>query len=154
MIALRTRQAYAESVRLFELQFKHGVQPQMTVEQARTQYETAAAAIPQLESQIAQAENALSMLLGRNPGPIARGQSIRTLAMPDLPSGLPSQILERRPDIRQAEQQLVAANAQIGAAKALYFPSISLTGALGIASLDLGKLFSGPVAAHGATRAR
>jgi outer membrane protein, multidrug efflux system len=143
-IATRTRQVYAESVRLFELQFKHGVQPQMTVEQARTQYETAAAAVPQLESQIAQAENALSVLLGRNPGPIARGQSIRALAMPAVPAGLPSQILERRPDIRQAEQQLVAANAQIGAAKALYFPAISLTGALGVASLDLKKLFSGP----------
>jgi multidrug efflux system outer membrane protein len=64
--------------------------------------------------------------------------------MPAVPAGLPSQILERRPDIRQAEQQLVAANAQIGAAKALYFPAISLTGALGIASLDLKKLFSGP----------
>jgi len=144
VIATRTRQAYAESVRLFELQFKHGVQPQMTVEQARLQYETAAAAIPQIESQIAQVENALSVLLGRNPGPVARGQAIRALSLPAVPAGIPSQVLEQRPDIRQAEQQLVAANAQIGAARALYFPSISLTGALGIASLDLGKLFSGP----------
>jgi outer membrane protein, multidrug efflux system len=144
VIATRTKETYAESVRLFELQFKYGVQSQMTVEQARTQYETAAAAIPQIESQIAQTENALSVLLGRNPGPVQRGQAIGGLAMPDIPAGLPSQVLERRPDIRQAEQQLVAANAQIGAAKALYFPTISITGALGIASLDLGKLFSGP----------
>ncbi len=144
VIAVRKKGAYAESVRLFELQFKHGVQSQMTVEQARTQYETAAAAIPQIESQIAQTENGLSILLGRNPGPIARGATIGALGLPDIPAGVPSQLLERRPDIRQAEQVLVSANAQIGAAKALYFPTISLTGALGIASLDLGKLFSGP----------
>jgi outer membrane protein, multidrug efflux system len=143
-IALRKKDTYAESVRLFELQLKYGVQSQMTVEQARTQYETAAASIPQLESQVAQTENALAILLGRNPGPIARGRSITAFAMPDIPAGVPSQVLERRPDIRQAEQQLVAANAQIGAAKALYFPSVSLTGALGLASLELGKLFSGP----------
>ncbi len=144
VIATRTRQAYAESVRLFELQFKHGMQSQMTVEQARTQYETASAAIPQIESEIAQAENALSVLLGRNPGPVTRGRSIRDLVMPDVPAGVPSQVLERRPDIRQAEEQMIAANAQIGAAKALYFPAISLTGALGIASLDLASLFNGP----------
>ena len=147
VIATRTRQAYAESVRLFELQFKYGVQSKMTVEQARTQYETAAAAVPQLESQIAQTENALSVLLGRNPGPIQRGKPIGELAMPDVPAGLPSQALERRPDIRQAEQQLIAANAQIGAAKALYFPTISLTGALGVVSVELSKLFSGPTGA-------
>ena len=143
VIATRTKEAYAQSVRLFELQFKYGVQPQMTVEQARTQYETAAAAIPQLESEIAQAENALSVLLGRNPGPIQRGKAIGTRAMPDIPAGIPSQVLEQRPDIRQAEQQLIAANAQIGAAKALYFPTISLTGALGVASIDLLNLFKG-----------
>jgi multidrug efflux system outer membrane protein len=147
VIATRTKEAYAESVRLFELQFKHGVQSKMTVEQARTQFETAAAAIPQIESQIAQTENALSVLLGRNPAPIQRGQAIGALAMPDIPAGIPSQVLERRPDIRQAEQQLVAANAQIGAAKALYFPSISLTGALGLVSLDLAGLFKGPTGA-------
>jgi multidrug efflux system outer membrane protein len=147
VIATRTKQAYAESVRLFELQFKYGVQSKMTVEQARTQYETAAAAIPQLETQIAQTENALSVLLGRNPAPIRRGKPIGELAMPDVPAGLPSQVLERRPDIRQAEQQLIAANAQIGAAKALYFPSISLTGALGLVSLDLAGLFKGPTGA-------
>ncbi|MFO7692862.1 MAG: efflux transporter outer membrane subunit [Vicinamibacterales bacterium] len=144
VIATRTKEAYAESVRLFELQFKYGVQSRMTVEQARTQYETAAAAIPQIELEIAQTENALSVLLGRNPGPIQRGQAIGALTMPAIPAGIPSQVLERRPDLRQAEQQLVAANAQIGAAKALYFPTISLTGALGLVSIDLANLFKGP----------
>ena len=143
-ISHRTLAAYAESVRLFELQFAHGQISQMTVEQARSQYETAAATIPQIESQIAQTENALSTLLSRNPGPIDRGKSISDLVLPAIPSGLPSQLLERRPDLLQAEQNLVAANAQIGAAKALYFPTISLTGALGTQSSELSDLFTGP----------
>ena len=116
----------------------------MNVEQARTQYETAAAVIPQIAVQIVRTENALSTLLGRNPGPVARGKTIDTIALPTVPAGLPSEILANRPDIRQAEQDLVAANAQIGAAKALYFPSISLTGAFGWASADLSNLFKGP----------
>jgi len=144
VIARSTKEAYGESVRLFELQYKHGLKSQMTVEQARTQYETAAAAIPQIEAQIAQTENALSVLLGRNPGPIPRGLSIVALSLPPVPSGVPSAVLEQRPDVRQAEQVLVAANAQIGAAKALYFPTISLTGAYGTASADLDGLFKGP----------
>jgi multidrug efflux system outer membrane protein len=142
-IARRTLAAYGESVKLFELQFKHGQVSQMTVEQARSQYQTAAAAIPQIESQISQTENALSILLGRNPVPIARGKSILNLSLPAVPAGLPSQLLERRPDLAQAEQNLIAANAQIGAAKALYFPSISLTGALGTQSSELSNLFKG-----------
>jgi outer membrane protein, multidrug efflux system len=144
VIASRTKEAYAESVRLFELQFKYGLKSGMTVEQARTQYETAAALVPQIETQIAQAENALSILLGRNPGQILRGRPIQELAMPAVPAGIPSDVLERRPDIRQAEQKLVAANAQIGAAKALHFPTISLTGAYGTASKELDGLFTGP----------
>jgi multidrug efflux system outer membrane protein len=144
VIALRTKEVYGESVRLFELQHKHGLKSRMTVEQARTQYETAAAVVPQIETQIAQTENALSVLLGRNPGPIPRGRSIDAVAMPEIPAGVPSQVLERRPDIREAEQRLVAANAQIGAAKALHFPTISLTGAYGTVSADLGGLFKGP----------
>jgi multidrug efflux system outer membrane protein len=143
-IARHTRDAYGESVKLFELQFKHGQVSQMTVAQAHSQFETAAAAIPQIESQIAQAENALSILLGRNPGPIGRGKSIGSLALPAVPAGLPSQLLERRPDLAQAEQDLIAANAQIGAAKSLYFPSVALTGALGAQSSELSDLFRGP----------
>jgi multidrug efflux system outer membrane protein len=115
----------------------------MNVEQARSQYETAAAQIPVIQTQIAQTENALAILLGRNPGPIQRGKRLDALALPSVPAGLPSQLLERRPDILQAEQTLVAANAQIGAAKAQYFPTISLTGAFGTASNDLNNLFRG-----------
>jgi multidrug efflux system outer membrane protein len=144
VIARRTKDAYGESVRLFELQHQHGLKSKMTVEQARTQYETAAAAVPQIESHIAQTENALSVLLGRNPGEVPRGRSIVDLALPPVPAGIPSAVLEQRPDVRQAEQVLVAADARIGAAKALYFPTISLTGAYGTASADLDNLFEGP----------
>jgi multidrug efflux system outer membrane protein len=143
-IAGDTLGAYADSVRLFTLQFKYGQISQMNVAQVQSQYETAAAQIPAIESQIAQVENALSVLTGRNPGAIARGKSIDALAAPDVPAGLPSDLLLRRPDLAQAEQQLVAANAQVGAARALYFPTISLTGALGSTSSALDDLFKGP----------
>lgn len=143
-IAQRSLAAYGESVKLFEVQNRYGQVSGMNVEQARTQYETAAAAIPQIETQIVQTENVLSLLLGRNPGPMPRGKPLSGLAMPEIPSGLPSQLLERRPDIAQAEQNLVAANARIGAAKALYFPSISLTGSRGASSEELSDLFKGP----------
>lgn len=146
-IAQRTLAAYAESVRLFELQFEYGQISQITVEQARSQYETAAAAIPQIERDIVLTENAISILLGRNPGTVARGKALNELALPGVPAGVPSQLLERRPDIAQAEQQLIAANAQIGAARAQYFPAISLTGAFGSASGQLSDLFSGPARA-------
>jgi multidrug efflux system outer membrane protein len=145
VIATRTLGTYAESVRLYQLQFKYGQTSQMTVAQAQSQYESAAVQIPLIESQIAQTENALSILLGRNPGPIPRGRSIYDLALPSPPAGVPSALLERRPDLLQAEQALIAANAQIGAAKALYFPTISLTGALGSSSTDLANLFKGPM---------
>ena len=144
LIAQRSLKTYAESVNLFELQFKGGVIPQLNLEQAKSQYETAAASIPQIENQIAVTENALSILLGRNPGPIPRGKNISELNMPPIPAGLPSQLLERRPDIRQAEQNLIAANAQIGAAKSLYYPTISLTGTFGTLSSQLYNLFRGP----------
>ena len=144
VISRNTLKTYDESVKLFELQFKYGQISQMVVEQARSQYETAASTIPQIENQIVQTENALSILLGRNPGPIPRGRTVLELAMPVIPAGLPSQLLERRPDILQAEQTLIAANAQIGAAKALYFPTISLTAAAGMASEELADLFLGP----------
>jgi multidrug efflux system outer membrane protein len=143
-VAKKTLATYAESLKLFELQFKYGVVSQMNVAQARSQYQTAAAEIPSIEQQIVNTENALAILLGRNPGHIVRGKSVADMSVPQTPAQLPSQLLERRPDIAQAEQQLVAANAQIGAAKALYFPTISLTGALGSVSGDLSNLFTGP----------
>ena len=143
-VSKRTLASYAESLKLFELQFEHGQVSKMIVEQSRSQYETAASVIPNVESQIVQTENALCILLGRNPGPIQRGKSISELTLPAVPVGLPSQLLERRPDLLQAEQNLIAANAQIGAAKALYFPSISLTGAYGYQSTELSDLFKSP----------
>jgi multidrug efflux system outer membrane protein len=144
VVAKQTQGVYKESVDLFQLQFQYGQVSMMNVAQAQSQYESASAQIPLLESQIAQAQNSLAVLIGRDPGPIARGKPLDDLKLPPVPAGLPSQLLERRPDLLQAEQQLVAANAQIGAAKALYFPQISLTGAFGSASAELANLFSGP----------
>src|SRR6185369_11451743 len=101
VISKQTLGTYAESVRLFTLQFQYGQVSQMNVSQAESQYETAAAQIPQIESQIAQTENSLSVLVGRNPGPIPRGKSIYDLAVPAVPAGVPSDLLTRRPDLRQ-----------------------------------------------------
>lgn len=144
VIAERTLKSYAESLQLINDKFEFGQVSQMNVAQAQSRYETAAAEIPQIRRQIALTENSLSILLAHNPGPIPRGKSILALELPMVPEGVPSQLLERRPDLLQAEQQLVAANAQIGAAKALYFPTISLTGAFGTASTQLSSLFDGP----------
>jgi len=144
VIAKQTLAAYGESVRLFKLQFQYGQVSQMNVSQVESQYETAAAQIPQIELQIAQTENSLSVLLGRNPGAIPRGKSVYDLVLPTVPAGIPSTLLERRPDLLQAEDTLIAANAQIGAAQALYFPTISLTGAGGSSSAALSNLFTGP----------
>jgi multidrug efflux system outer membrane protein len=143
-ISQRTLKTYGESVDLFKLQFQYGQASQLTVSQSQSRYESAAATIPQIRAQITVTENALSVLLGRNPGQIPRGKSILAIVLPPVPEGVPSELLERRPDLLQAEQQLVAANALIGAARALYFPSISLTGAAGASSAKLDKLFSGP----------
>jgi multidrug efflux system outer membrane protein len=142
-ISRKTLDVYGQSLHFFELQFQYGQTSEMTVAQARSQYETAAAAIPQIQQQIVLLENALSLLAGRNPGPIPRGKTLAELSVPAVPGGLPSQLLERRPDIMQAEQQLIAANARIGAAKALYYPSISLTGAFGGSSSELSDVFDG-----------
>ncbi|HRD49096.1 MAG: efflux transporter outer membrane subunit [Candidatus Competibacter sp.] len=138
---LRTR---SESVRINGLRFKAGLISELDYQQAIAEYQNAAVQVPLLERQIAQQENAINLLLGRNPGQIARGVPLDRLTLPQVPGGLPSELLERRPDIRQAEQQLIAANAQIGVAKAAFFPSISLTGLFGYASTDLSDLFKGP----------
>ncbi len=140
----QTLSAYASILQLFTYQFKYGEVSMLNVSQARAQYQSAAATIPQIEAQIGQAEDALSLLLGRNPGPVPRGRRLAELALPAVPAALPSQLLERRPDIAQAEQSLIAANANIGAARALYYPDISLTGAFGFASNQLDHLFVGP----------
>ncbi|KAB2888981.1 MAG: efflux transporter outer membrane subunit [Desulfobulbaceae bacterium] len=137
----RTRE---ESYQIFKERFAGGVISDLELSQNRSQYEEALARIPALEQAVTQQENGLSVLLGRNPGPIARGRSIDELGLPAITAGLPSDLLERRPDLRQAEQTLIAANARIGVARAAYFPTISLTGAYGSASGDLADLFKGP----------
>ncbi len=139
-IAQRTSQSLGEAARLQQLRFNEGAVPESDYRQAESQYQTAAAQVPELERQVARQENFISVLLGRNPGPIARGREIEALLFPAVPDGLPASLLERRPDIRQAEQNLIAANADIGVAKAAYFPRISLTAALGFESAALSDL--------------
>jgi len=136
---LATRQS---TLNLFELQFENGVISQLELAQIRTEYERTAAAIPAIEREIALLENSLSVLLGRPPGTIRRGRTIQTLAAPPVPSGLPSDLLRRRPDLREAEQRLFAANERVGQAVANFYPTFSLTAALGVASDDLTDLFS------------
>lgn len=143
-IAKATTESRAGSVQVFQARFQGGDVSQMELAQSQSEYEASLATIPQIETQIAQQEDALSVLLGRNPGPILRGRELTELEVPAVPGGLPSDLLERRPDLRQAEQDLIAANALIGAARALYFPSISLTGLLGTESGQFSKLFTGP----------
>ena len=140
-ISRKTAEAYKESLRIFELRFKEGFSSSIEVNMIKAEYEQALSRISFYGKTIPQTENALSILLGRNPGPIPRGKTLDELALPDVPSGLPSDLLEQRPDIRRAEQDLIAANAQIGVAKSLYYPAISLTGIFGFASTDLSRLF-------------
>ncbi len=141
-IAQRTTKSREESFKLFKLRFHGGLISELELSQVQSEYEQALATIPVIEKAISQQENSLSLLLGRDPGPIPRGKSIDDLILPAVPAGLPSDLLGRRPDIRQAEQNLISANAQIGVAKALYFPSISLTGFFGFESTELSNLFA------------
>ena len=142
-IAEATVASRGEFVRLFRRRLEGGVVSGFEMAQVEADYESAVAAVPELRRIIAQQEDALSVLLGRNPGPIERGSNLDTLVAPAVPASLPSELLTRRPDILQAEQQLVASNALIGAARALYFPRISITGLAGFASAALGNLFTG-----------
>lgn len=140
--ALGTRQ---ESLRLVGIRQKGGTTSMLEVRQSEELVYTAAAAIPDTERRIEQQENFISILLGINPGPITRGKPlVESQALPVVPAGLPSSLLERRPDIQSAEQRLVAANARIGVAKAAYFPQITLTATAGYQSSALTSLFSGP----------
>jgi multidrug efflux system outer membrane protein len=143
-IAQYTSNTLGQSARLQRLRFEEGAVPESDYQQAESQYREALARVPELERQIAQQENFISVLLGRNPGPIPRGRAIDGLVFPPVPGELPASLLERRPDIREAEQNLVAANANIGVARAAYFPDISLTGLLGLESAQLSDLFKGP----------
>lgn len=141
-IAHHTLETRAESVRLFEIKLKGGVISELELAQVRSEYEQAAVRVPALERQIALQENALSILLGNNPGPIERGKAVHDLKLPAIPAGIPSDVLIQRPDVQGAEQRLIAANARIGVARAAWFPSISLTGLFGQASPELSDLFA------------
>jgi multidrug efflux system outer membrane protein len=142
-IARHTVELRKQSLDLFKLRFDGGVVSEVEYSQVASEYEQAVAAVPQLEASIARLENALSVLLGRNPGPVARGKALTDLSVPDVPAGLSSQLLARRPDIRQAEAQLAAADARVDSARLAYFPTISLTGLLGLASPELSSLTDG-----------
>ncbi|VVP69722.1 Outer membrane protein OprM [Pseudomonas fluorescens] len=145
-IARTTAKVRGDSYGIFKQRFDAGVISEMELAQNLSEYQRTLASVAQFEPLVAQQENALAVLLGRNPGPILRGRELAQLALPSVPAGLPSDLLERRPDLRQAELNLISANAQIGAAKAQYFPTISLTGLLGSVSNQLSNLFTGPAA--------
>ena len=144
-ISRRTLNSRQNSLQLTQTLEQHGINSMLDVRQSEQLVYTAATEVPDLERQISQEENAVSILLGRNPGDIPRGLRLTEEPhAPEVPAGLPSSLLERRPDIRQAEANLIAANAQIGVARAAYFPQISLTGAAGFQSSALTNLFTGP----------
>jgi len=144
-ISRRTLASRQDSLQLTQTLANGGATSMLDVRQAEQLVDTAAETIPDLERRIEQQENFLSTLLGNNPGPIARGMKLTEQPhAPDVPAGLPSSLLERRPDIREAEEQLIAANAQIGVAKAAYFPQIALTADAGDQSSALTSLFTGP----------
>jgi multidrug efflux system outer membrane protein len=145
-IARRTLKARQESLRLNKTMEENGAISQLEVQQAAKLVEMASRRVPDLEKRIAQQENLISVLLGENPGSVPRGQPLlsQTVTM-SVPEGLPSTLLERRPDVRQAELRLVAANARIGVAKAAFFPQISLTGNAGFQAYSLGGLFDSKV---------
>jgi len=144
-ISRRTLASRQESLQLTQTLADGGAGTMLDVRQAEQLVETAAAEIPDFERRVQQQENFISTLLGNNPGPIERGMKLTEQPhVPQVPAGIPSRLLERRPDIRAAEAQLMAANAQIGVAKARYFPQITLTADSGFQSSALSSLFTGP----------
>lgn len=144
-VAKRTLQSWEESVRIAQARLRQGMTSKLDADQFEAERANAAARTAELERQMIQAENHLSVLLGRKPFSIARGRSLdEQIVPPTVPAGLPSELLQRRPDILVAEQQLAAATARIGAAKADRFPKITLTGLLGVAHPSLSLLFTDP----------
>ena len=143
-ISRRTLQTREESLGLTRSRQKGGVSTRLDLRQAEQLVYTAAETIPSIQRQIEQTENQINLLLGQNPGGVARGRGLTEQDLPEVPPGLTSALLERRPDIRAAEQGLIAANAQIGVARAAYFPQLSISGLLGGQSTQLSSLFSGP----------
>jgi multidrug efflux system outer membrane protein len=142
-ITRETLEERSEWLQLFEKKDKGGQISGLELAQVRSAYEQTAAHIATLELRIAQQENALSVLLGRNPGPIGRGKMLDMLGLLAIPQDIPSALLSRRPDIRQKEQNLIAAQARIGEVRTRYFPTISLTGLFGYASTQLSDLLQG-----------
>ncbi len=141
-ITKETVASLKEGLRINTLRFTEGYISNLEVQQNDSEYQRRSAQIPQYEQQVALTENALAVLLGSNPHAIERGLPIDKLKLPAVPSGLPSDLLVRRPDIARAEQQLIAANAQIGVARAQYFPNIRLTGNVGQVSTQVAGLFT------------
>jgi multidrug efflux system outer membrane protein len=141
-IAKRTTAAFQDTYDLFSRKLEGGAASALETSRAEAALASTAATIPDIERQIVQTENGINLLLGRPPQPVPRGKTLMELtAVPEIPPGLPSALLERRPDVRQAEQELVAANAGVGVAIANYFPTISLTGLLGGFSPEASELF-------------
>ncbi len=144
-ISKRTLGSRSESLKLTQTLEQHGLSSLLDVRQSEQLVYTAAEEVPDFEKQIAQQENAISILLGKNPGDVPRGWKLTEQPhAPEVPAGLTSSLLERRPDIRESEQNLIAANAQIGVARSAYFPQISLTGTAGFETPALTGLFTGP----------
>ncbi len=142
-ITRQTLKVREDSVKLTETLERGGSVPLSDVRQAEQLLYTASSQLPQLEQQVQQQENALSYLLGTNPGPVAHTDPNALTPPPqDVPTGLPSQLLARRPDIQQAEQTLIAANAQIGVARAQFFPQVSLTASAGLGGNEFSNLFN------------
>ena len=144
-ISRRTLETREQSLALTRSRQSGGVSTLLDLRQSEQLVYTAAESIPQIQQHMEQTENQISLLLARNPGGILRGRSLtEQIFPPEVPAGLPSALLERRPDIHAAEQGLIAASAEIGVARAAYFPTVSLSGLLGGASTQLTSLFSGP----------
>jgi outer membrane protein, multidrug efflux system len=140
-IAKRTVESREKTLGLFQQRWERGDISQLEISQLESEYWFAKSQIPFIEKSIVQLENAISVLLGRNPGPIPRGQMINNLNLPEIPESLPSELLERRPDVLQAEQELISANARIGVVKSQYYPSLSLNGLIGFSNNDISMLF-------------
>jgi outer membrane protein, multidrug efflux system len=140
-IVRRTVQNRAQALDLMEQKYRGGSTTLLRVEQARAALEAERTRIPEIERGIGELENALSVLVGRNPGPVAR-RPMDSLALPQMPAGVPADVLTRRPDVMAAEQDLIAANARIGVARTAYFPTVSLNAILGLAADDVKWLFA------------
>lgn len=144
-ISRRTLESRVAYVELARTRFEGGLTSELDLRQAEAEMHRTASFVHDFEGLVTQKENELSALLGRNPGDLARGQELDRIAVPPaVPAGLPAALLERRPDVRAAEEQLISANARIGEAKALLYPTIALTGAFGWESSELGDLLESP----------